>query len=128
MNGTSQVCDGGKPLVWAGLVDLAGGLCSPRQFDADRAGPYDCLMSAISIDLPPELGSFIAGKIANGEYANASEAVSALLRSAKMNEDRQKDAVATGIEEADRGDFVPFDAERIKARGREILASRLSHT
>lgn len=85
-------------------------------------------MSAISIDLPPELGSFIAGKIANGEYANASEAVSALLRLAKINEDRQKGAVTAGIEEADRGNFVPFDAERIKARGRKILASRLPRT
>ena len=81
-------------------------------------------MSAISIDLPPDLGSFIAGKIASGVYANASEAVSALLSAAKVNDERERSAVAAGIVAADSGDFVAFDAERIKARGREILASR----
>lgn len=81
-------------------------------------------MSAISIDLPPELGNFIAGKIASGEYMNASEAVSAMLQMAKSNDDRQKSAVAAGIASAERGDFVQFDPEHIKARGREILASR----
>ncbi len=81
-------------------------------------------MSSLSIDLPPELGSFIVGKIASGMYADASEAVSAMLLTAKANDEREKRAVATGIAAADRGDFVPFDAQRIKARGRELLASR----
>lgn len=81
-------------------------------------------MSAISVDLPPELGSFIAGKVASGMYANASEAVSAMLLTAKANDEREKSAVAAGITAADRGDFVLFDAQRIKARGRELLASR----
>ena len=82
-------------------------------------------MSTLSIDLPPELGSFIAGKIASGTYATVSEAVSALLLTAKANDERERIAVATGIAAADRGDFVPFDAERIKTRGRELLAARL---
>ena len=85
-------------------------------------------MSAYSIDLSPELGSFVAGKIASGVYANASGAVSAMLLTAKTNDEREKDAVAAGIAAADRGDFVAFDAERIKARGREILASRQSYS
>lgn len=84
-------------------------------------------MSTLSIDIPPELGSFIAGKIASGTYANASEAVSALLLTAKANDEREKSAVAAGIAAADSGDLVPFDAERIKMRGRELLATRQPH-
>lgn len=88
----------------------------------------------MEVSLHPELQAFIDAQVNAGHYQNPSDMINAgllLLRDheemmpadpAELAELRRQ--IAIGIEQANRGDFVEFDAAEIAAEGLKILASR----
>ena len=88
-------------------------------------------MATKNISLPAELDGYIDAKVASGEYAHASEVVREGVRLLMRQESEKlewlRDAVAKGIASAQTEEGVEFDdamLERIKARGRAIVAAR----
>ncbi len=88
-------------------------------------------MPTKNISLPAELDQYIDAKVASGEYAHASEVVREGVRLLMRQESEKlewlRDAVANGIAAAETEEGVEFDdamMERIKARGRAIVAAR----
>ena len=85
----------------------------------------------MNVSITPQMVEFVQQQVASGAYQSASEVVRAGLRLLQERE-RERQArlehlrreLAIGIEQADRGELVPFDAERIKAEGRRRLAQR----
>lgn len=74
------------------------------------------------ISLTDRLDDYVREKVASGLYNNASEVVRDALRrqieaeqanAAKLQ--ALRDAVQLGIDQADRGETVPFDMARIQA-------------
>ncbi len=88
----------------------------------------------MEVSLHPELQAFVDQQVIAGNYQNPSEMINAgllLLRDheetmpadpAELAELRRQ--IAIGIEQANRGDFVEFDAAEIAAEGLKLLASR----
>ena len=75
----------------------------------------------MNVSLTPELESLIEGKVKSGLYSSASEVVREALRllqqrdqerEAMLEELRRK--VQVGIEQADRGEVVPWDPEHFR--------------
>ena len=91
----------------------------------------------MDISLHPELQAYVEEQVRTGVYQSPSDIINAgllLLRDheelmptdlADLAELRNK--IAVGIEQADRGDFVDFDAKEIKAEGQRMLAAKRSH-
>ena len=75
----------------------------------------------------PDLEKFITDQVKRGAYADASgvinDALEALREQLQDAEDLRQE-VAMGLEQAERGEFVDFTAEDVKAEGRRILAAR----
>ncbi len=61
-------------------------------------------MPTRNINLTPELDSFIAAKIKNGRYENASEVVRAALRGLEREEKEYDAKFATLLQAIDEGD------------------------
>jgi antitoxin ParD1/3/4 len=88
----------------------------------------------MNVSLHPELVKFVEEQVAAGAYSSASDMINGALLFLKDHQDLMpKDAaeieklrrkIAMGIEQADRGEFVDFDAEKIKAEGRRRLAAK----
>lgn len=85
----------------------------------------------MDISLTPELEQFIEETVKTGRYRSVSDlinlAVSLLKDEENLDEEGTKELrrlVTVGVEEADRGDLAPWDAEEIKAEGRRRLAER----
>jgi antitoxin ParD1/3/4 len=85
----------------------------------------------IAVSVPPELDAFIREHIENTECETPAQVVwEALWLLRDVCEGRStrwealRAAIAVGIEQADRGETRPFDAEAIKAEGRRRLAER----
>lgn len=82
----------------------------------------------IDIQLSPELKRFVDESVQAGHFASASELISAALEYLKGSESPfpsepshladLKRKVARGIEQANAGQFVEFDADSIKSEGR----------
>ena len=56
---------------------------------------YRCGMairSTMTVSVTPELKAFVAGRLASGRYANASEVIRAALRLMELNEPDLKEA------------------------------------
>lgn len=76
--------------------------------------------------LPTDLAQFVEREIASGKYQSEAEVICEGLRTLRERERRlealRKD-VQAGLDQLDRGEGAPLDAESIKARGRQRLAS-----
>ncbi len=87
----------------------------------------------MDIELSSELQQFVDANLRAGHFANASELISAALQYLKGSEApfptdpdhlaELKRQVAAGVEQADKGQFVEFDAETIKTEGRQRQAA-----
>ena len=87
-------------------------------------------MRTKSITLSPEVERFVTEEVESGQYATEDEAVNALLEKEMRRKSEfvwLKEQVALGLEQAERGEFVEFDAEKIaekiKVEGRKRLAA-----
>ena len=78
----------------------------------------------MTIALPSELEEIVNAKIQSGQYSSSGEVIRAglqllneqdTLRQIKL-EHLRKD-ISVGVEQADRGDLAPLDAEDIIRRG-----------
>ncbi|WP_085316840.1 type II toxin-antitoxin system ParD family antitoxin [Derxia lacustris] len=70
------------------------------------------------INLSPEMESFIKGKVASGDYGNATEVIRDAIRRMKAEETRLaawQAAVAEGVGELDRGESLPYSAAELDA-------------
>jgi antitoxin ParD1/3/4 len=83
----------------------------------------------MDITLTPELEHLVQDKVASGLYASESEVVREALRLLKNRDELKLLAVEDlrreiqrGLDQLDRGESVPLDAERIKSEGRRRLA------
>ncbi|MEP6673235.1 MAG: type II toxin-antitoxin system ParD family antitoxin [Chthoniobacter sp.] len=88
-------------------------------------------MTTVAISLNDEDQHFLKEVVKSGRYGSESEVVAEALaefrvreaiRVAKLDELRAK--VRVGIEQADRGEFVEFTAQDVKAEGRQRLAAQ----
>ena len=87
----------------------------------------------MDITLDPELEHQLQYVIARGEYPSATAAVNEALRRLLKPEtdladplplEEMRREIMVGVEQSDKGEVVPFDAEFIKAEGRRMLAAR----
>jgi antitoxin ParD1/3/4 len=83
----------------------------------------------MNIVLSPEMQRFLEEKVKAGQYASRSEVIDSALVSLKESEeltpeviDELRRELRLGIEQLDRGDGQPWDAEAVKARVREQAA------
>ena len=66
------------------------------------------------IDLPPEMETFVQGKVAGGSYENATEVIRDALRRMQADEARSQAwdaAIRTGDDELDRDEGIPYSGE-----------------
>lgn len=82
-------------------------------------------MTTVAISLKDEDQKFIEEVVKSGRYFSESEVVAEALSELKVREairrskiDDLRAKVQVGIEQADRGEFVEFTAEDVKAEGR----------
>ena len=87
----------------------------------------------MNIVFPPQLQKFVEDQVKRGRYASVDDLVqSAVSRLQTLDElpqdevDDLREEALVGLREADRGEFVDFNAETIIAEGRKILESRRS--
>ncbi len=73
----------------------------------------------MEIQLSPELEQIVKDKVASGMYPNAYEFVrEAILRAVERDQlkrQRLNEAIAIGIEQADRGELFDLDLDQINA-------------
>ena len=86
-------------------------------------------MTTVTITLQDKAQSFLEEAVNSGRYITQSEVVAEALAELEVREEIRKRRFAdlkakiqVGIDQADRGDFVEFNAEDIKAAGRKRLA------
>lgn len=80
-------------------------------------------LSSLNVSLTPELEKFVRERVSSGRYATSSEVVREGLR-LLQNQEREteaalaalKEQLKRGREQAERGEFVDFDAVFEKAR------------
>lgn len=68
------------------------------------------------IDLPPEMETFIRGKVAGGSYDNATEVIRDALSRMQADEARAqawRAAIRKGDDELDRGEGIPYCAQTL---------------
>jgi len=89
------------------------------------------MMTTVAIALKEEDQKFIEEAVKSGRYLSESEVVADALSELKVREsirsrkiDDLRARVKTGIDQADRGEFVDFTAEDVKADGRKRISSR----
>ena len=85
----------------------------------------------MTITLPAEMAAAVKGAVETGDYASTSEVVRAALRDWKMKRALQIEELAAlkadidaGLADVAAGRVKDFDATRIVARGRKLLADR----
>jgi antitoxin ParD1/3/4 len=88
-------------------------------------------MTTVAISLSDENQHFVEEAVKSGRFSSESQVIAEALaelrlreaiRDAKVGELQAK--VRIGIEQADRGDFVDFTADDIKAEGRRRLSAQ----
>ena len=87
----------------------------------------------LTITMPVELAAVVKQAVAAGDYASTSEVIRAALRDWKVKRALQieeltslKADIDKGLADVVAGRVKDFDAERIVARGRKLLADRSS--
>jgi antitoxin ParD1/3/4 len=85
----------------------------------------------MTITLPSDMAAVVKGAVDGGDYASSSEVVREALRDWKMKRALQLQELAAlkadidkGLTDLAEGRVKDFDADRIIARGRKLLASR----
>jgi antitoxin ParD1/3/4 len=85
----------------------------------------------LTITMPPELAAVVKQAVETGDYASTSEVVRAALRDWKLKRALQIEELAAlktdidkGLADVAAGRVKDFDADRIIARGRKLLADR----
>jgi len=87
----------------------------------------------LTITLPRDMAGLVKGAVGGGEYASSSEVVREALRDWKLKRELRlhqlaelKADIARGLADVAGGRLADFDAKRIVARGRKLLADRLN--
>ena len=85
----------------------------------------------LTITLPSDMAAVVKGAVEGGDYASSSEVVREALRDWKMKRAIQlkemealKADIDKGLADLAEGRVQDFNADRIIARGRKLLASR----
>ncbi|MDR5728846.1 MAG: ribbon-helix-helix protein, CopG family [Terriglobia bacterium] len=85
----------------------------------------------LTITLPAEMAGLVKGVVDEGDYASTSEVIREALRDWKLKRELRlgqlaelKADIARGLTDVAEGRLAVFDADRIIARGRKLLASR----
>jgi antitoxin ParD1/3/4 len=85
----------------------------------------------MTITMPAEMAAVVKHAVDTGDYASTSEVVRAALRDWKMKRALQIEELAAiktdidaGLADVAAGRVKDFDAARIVARGRKLLANR----
>lgn len=83
----------------------------------------------LTITLPPDMANTVHSAVNAGDYASASEVIREALRDWKMKRALQlqelealRSDIDKGLADIAEGRVKEFDADRIIARGRQILA------
>jgi antitoxin ParD1/3/4 len=83
----------------------------------------------MTITLPPDMASVVKSAVNTGDYASVSEVVREALRDWKMKRALQlqelealQSDIDKGLADLAEGRVKDFDAERIIAKGRQLLA------
>jgi len=92
------------------------------------------LMTTVAISLKEEDQRFLEEIVKSGRFFSESEVVAEALSEFKVREAIRREKIAelrakvqVGIDQADRGEFVEFTAEDVKAEGRKrLLAQKTS--
>lgn len=87
----------------------------------------------LTITLPADMAGLVKGAVDGGDYASSSEVIREALRDWKVKRELRlgelaelKADIARGLADVAGGRLADFDAERIVARGRKLLADRLN--
>lgn len=84
-------------------------------------------MTQVAISLTKELNEFVEKSVNAGLFHNASELVANALHTMQAQNMAKLEAlraeIAIGTAQADRGEFIEFDAESVIAEGRDRLAA-----
>lgn len=90
-------------------------------------------MTTVAISLKDEDQHFLEEIVKSGRYFSESEVVAEALSVFKVHEAIRCEKIAelrakvkVGIDQADRGEFVEFNAADVKADGRKRLAVQLA--
>ena len=85
----------------------------------------------LTISLPADMAGLVKGAVDGGDYASTSEVIREALRDWKLKRElrlRQlaelKADIERGLSNVAEGCLASFDADRIIARGRKLLAGR----
>lgn len=84
-------------------------------------------MTQLAIKLTDELNDFVQASVQSGAFHNASEMVANALHALKSQDEAKlaalRSEISYGAEQAQRGEFVEFDAETVIA-DRKRLSSK----
>lgn len=85
----------------------------------------------LTITLPADMAGLVKGAVDEGDYASTSEVIREALRDWKLKRELRlhqlaelKADIGRGLSDVAQGRVATFDAERIIARGRKLLAGR----
>jgi antitoxin ParD1/3/4 len=85
----------------------------------------------LTVTLPSDMAAVVKGAVEGGDYASSSEVVREALRDWKMKRALQlkemealQSDIDKGLTDLAEGRVQDFDAARIVARGRKLLAAR----
>ena len=88
-------------------------------------------LERLTITLPADMAGLIRGAVDGGDYASSSEVIREALRDWKMKRQLRlgqlaelKADIDRGLADVAEGRLIQFDARRIIARGRKLLADR----
>jgi antitoxin ParD1/3/4 len=85
----------------------------------------------LTITLPADMAGLVKGAVNDGDYASTSEVIREALRDWKLRRELRmgqlaelRADIAHGLADVAGGRMADFDAKRIIARGRKLLADR----
>ena len=88
-------------------------------------------LARLTITMPGDLAAVVKAAVAGGEYASTSEVMREALREWKLRRAVQSEKLAAlkadidkGLADVAAGRVSDFDVEKIKERGRQLLAAR----
>ena len=73
----------------------------------------------MNVSIPPEFAAYAREQVAAGRYSSEAEVVAAALKQYIVDREALVTLIEPAIEQLDRGEGHPFDAEQTKRRGRE---------
>jgi antitoxin ParD1/3/4 len=88
-------------------------------------------LERLTITLPADMAGLVKSAVEGGDYASSSEVIREALRDWKMKRQLRLSQLAElkadidrGLSDVAEGRLAKFDAQRIIARGRKLLADR----